>query len=311
MEIIPVTVICLCYNQAAYVRAALDSVLAQTHQPVELIIIDDSSTDNSRAEIEQFVIEYPGVIYLPLNQNMGNCKAFNQGLRLAQGKYVIDLAADDVMRPDRIAKQVAALEAAGPEAAFCFSNAVFIDLGGEITGPYYGKHRPESLIKTGDVYGALFGPNFICSPSVMFRSDYLNQNGGYDEALAYEDFDIWLRLARTYKAVYVNEVLTEKRQVPGSLSTKKNLPGEGKMLASTLAVCKKAQSLNRSEPENRALAGFVKYHLRLSVITRNRLTALGFAKLLQELDLFSFTDRLWAAAARMNLPLWFLSRFTA
>src|SRR5688500_3802276 len=97
-----VSVICLCYNQARFIREAVASVFAQSYRNVELIIVDDASTDNSASVIRAMVAENPAIRCLLLNQNVGNCKAFNKGLTLSKGDYIIDLAADDVLVPQRI-----------------------------------------------------------------------------------------------------------------------------------------------------------------------------------------------------------------
>ncbi|MES2389804.1 MAG: glycosyltransferase [Bacteroidota bacterium] len=303
------TVVCLCYNQAQWLRAALDSVVAQTFSPLELIIADDCSTDNSRDVIEEFVIEYPGTTVIFNETNLGNCKAFNKALALASGKYIIDLAADDIMLPLRAQTQIDEFEKAGPDAALCYSNAHFIDTEGKVTGPYYHEARPASLIKQGNVYEALWGPNFICSPSVMFRTSLLKDAGGYDETLAYEDFDVWLRLARKYDFIYADALLTEKRKVPGSLSSKKTALREGKMLASTLQICRKAKALNKNKAEDIALARFAAYHLRLAVITENHEVARGFSDFLREMGMLNFIGKVWQSAADFDLPLGFLRRF--
>src|SRR5687767_6161263 len=104
-----VSVICLCYNQARFVREAVASVLAQTYPHVELIIVDDASTDDSAAVIRSIVQDNPAIRCLVLEKNVGNCKAFNTGLSLAKGDYIIDLAADDLLLPRRIESGVQAL----------------------------------------------------------------------------------------------------------------------------------------------------------------------------------------------------------
>src|SRR6187455_35784 len=97
-----VSVICLCYNQASFVREAVLSVIHQTYRDIELIIIDDASTDNSVEVISDVLKSHPSIKFIPLKKNVGNCKAFNMGYRLSRGQYLIDLAADDVLLPARI-----------------------------------------------------------------------------------------------------------------------------------------------------------------------------------------------------------------
>ena len=90
--ITPVTVICTCYNHGPFVKESLESVWAQTHQPVQLIVIDNASTDNSRTVIQKAIESRPNVVFLRNTHNEGLCKAFNRGLEQATGKYKIGRA---------------------------------------------------------------------------------------------------------------------------------------------------------------------------------------------------------------------------
>ena len=101
-----VTVICLCYNHADYVIEALESVQNQTYSNVELFIADDFSTDNSVKVIENWLKEHPEIPFLVNKENLGNTKTFNKCLKFAKGEYIIDLAADDVLKIDYIANQL-------------------------------------------------------------------------------------------------------------------------------------------------------------------------------------------------------------
>src|SRR5262245_56075887 len=95
-----VTIVCLCYNQAAFVKEAIDSVLTQTYPNIQLIVVDDASTDNSADIIREIASVNPSLQIILLNENLGNCAAFNRALPSVKGEYVIDFAADDVMMPE-------------------------------------------------------------------------------------------------------------------------------------------------------------------------------------------------------------------
>src|SRR6478609_11745406 len=98
-----VTIICLCYNQHRFVEEAIHSILNQSYRNIQVIVVDDASTDTSAQTIRDIVIKNPEIIFIPLQENLGNCKAFNRGLAEAQGEYIIDFAADDILLPNRIA----------------------------------------------------------------------------------------------------------------------------------------------------------------------------------------------------------------
>ncbi len=125
-----VTVICLCHNHQAYVREALTSVLNQTHSGIQLIVVDDASTDGSKEVIQNFVNQHPDIEYLNLSENVGSCKAFNLALRKAKGAFIIDLAADDVLLPDRIQEGLTCFGKAGNTYGLQFSDAHMIGPAG-------------------------------------------------------------------------------------------------------------------------------------------------------------------------------------
>src|SRR5687768_17048649 len=101
-----VSVICLCYNQASFVEESIRSVLNQTYKNIQLIVVDDASTDDSIHVIRKLKEENAAIEILALPDNKGNCTAFNLGFTLSKGDFIIDFAADDVMMPERIEHQL-------------------------------------------------------------------------------------------------------------------------------------------------------------------------------------------------------------
>src|SRR5690554_6116465 len=100
-----VSVICLCHNHERFLEEAIDSVLDQTYPNIEIIVVDDASTDGSKALLKDICVKN-NLPFIDIAENIGNCAAFNKGFSVAKGKYVIDFAMDDVMMPERIEKQV-------------------------------------------------------------------------------------------------------------------------------------------------------------------------------------------------------------
>lgn len=188
-----VTVICISYNHARFVREALDSVIAQSYQPIELFVVDDASTDGSQEVIRQWAAEHPNVKYFPLPVNGGNCKAFNTAFRHATGKYVIDLSADDVLLRSRVQRGVEFLES-HPDVGVQFSDAELIDAEGRRLG-FHSDRFPHHTIPQGMIFREILSRYFINSPTQMIRKSLLDELDGYDESLAYEDFDFWVRSA--------------------------------------------------------------------------------------------------------------------
>jgi glycosyltransferase involved in cell wall biosynthesis len=277
MSLPRVTVICLCYNQARFVKKAIQSVFDQTYQPIELIVLDDASTDNSTSEILEALKDHPKVKFIQLPTNKGNCRAFNYALSFATGVFIIDLAADDQLLKQRVAKGVAALSEAGEGFGVNFSDADWIAEDG--THLYRHSDRfPHRTIPTGDVYKSLIELFFICSPSMMFTREVIDSLGGYDESLAYEDFDFWIRSSRRFKYCYTPEVLVKKRIVKDSMSVKQ-FTRANPQLRSTYRVCEKILDLNRSNDEKRALAKRIRYEMRLCLRLLNFSLFIDYARL--------------------------------
>lgn len=281
-----VSVICLCYNHENFVEEALTSVVGQTYPNIEVIVIDDASTDQSLTSIQHFLAGYQGThsiktLFLP--ENIGNCRAFNQGLALAKGKYVIDFATDDVMLPERINQQVSLFEQLSPDYGVVFSEAAYINEKGQhLYYHYKDKLHRLKKIPNGNIYADLLKRYIVCSPTMIVKKEVLDKMGGYDENLAYEDFDFWVRSSRTHRYAFLNECTTQVRKISGSLSTKVGNPGD-KQLYSTFLVCKKALRLNKNKKENKALVKRIQYELRQCIITGNKREAQLFLKLLSKL----------------------------
>ena len=242
-------------------REAIDSVLKQTYPRVQLIVVDDASTDHSVDVIRECVEENPDIIFLPLPANLGNCRAFNIGLSHAAGDFIIDLAADDVLLPERIAQGVNDLDGAGSDFGVNFTDALWINESGEPLRKHSDRFPHES-VPTGDIYRHLIARFFICSPTMMFRREVIQSLNGYDESLAYEDFDFLIRSSRNYKYNYNPKVSVEKRVVNDSMS-KKQFSYFSPQLESTFLICEKILVLNRSSEEQRALSKRILYEMRV------------------------------------------------
>lgn len=306
-----VSVVCLCYNQARFVEEAINSVLMQTYANIQLIVVDDASTDHSAAIIKQIVSQHPSIEYLLLTENLGNCRAFNRGLTLAKGEFIIDFAADDVFMPERIERQVEFFSTLDASYGVVFTDAIYIDERGKFLREHYAYLFWKKLLKVipeGDVYRHVLSRYFICSPTMIVRKEVMDELHGYDEALSYEDFDFWVRSSRTYRYAYLDRKLTKVRRSARSMSTGWYRQGD-RQLHSTYLVCKKALALNRTEEDHRALALRLKYELRQSVFSENRTEADHFYVFLRQINRTAVIDHLLWLLNKFRLPLSFLRRW--
>lgn len=256
-----VTVICLCYNHAAFVLESLQSVINQEYSRIQLIVIDDCSNDNSNHTIQNWLEKHPDVLYVRNENNLGNTKTFNKALQYAKGDYVIDLAADDVLMPNCISLQIEKFKNSRySNLGIVYGNAALITEKGDLDTYYFEVDAELKVInqrETGDIYtSVLSGGNSICSVSALVKKTVLDSLKGYDEALAYEDLDLWIRASRDYTFDFIDAVLVQKRIVSTSLNNQfyksKSITAK-KLNQSTFVILNKAFALNRSKSEDFAL----------------------------------------------------------
>jgi len=276
-----VTVICICYNHARFVTEALDSVLNQTYPDIELIVIDDGSTDGSGKVIKKWMASHREATMILNGKNLGYCKTFNKAWQISKGTLFVDLSADDVLLPNRIEEGVKTIEQAGEDFGVTFSDAQYIDEQGNPLWLHSEKY-PHSSIPKDDVYKEVIERYFICSPTMMFRKSVLDSLNGYDESLAFEDFDFWIRASRNFKFIYSPEVLVKKRIVSTSMSVRQFERSDPQRW-STLEVCKKIKQLNRNKEESKALKRRVFYELGVSLRSYDFKLGYSFWKLLRSI----------------------------
>ncbi|MGC1630687.1 MAG: glycosyltransferase [Gelidibacter sp.] len=283
-----VTVICICYNHEQYVVEALNSIRTQTYRPIEIIIADDASSDQSVSRIKTWLQTYP-TAFIEHRHNVGNTKTFNEAFALSKGEYIVDFAADDILLPNFIEAQVKQFQNTKLQnVGVVFSNMEHVDETGSYLYHLYPINSDGTAIKKppiGFIYKNLVHSYFLSATAMMMTSKVLKELGGYDEDLAYEDVDFWFRSSRNYAYDYVDKVLMQKREVPNSLSKNfKRRPGKTLAL-STCKICYKAFRMNQNKAEHDALKNRVCYELRLALKNRQTDVALRFAILLLNIEL--------------------------
>lgn len=205
------------FNSAAYVKQAIESVRSQTLGVDELIVVDDGSSDVTKAIITGF----PEVIFIEQN-HLGPAAARNSGIRCARSEYIAFLDSDDLWLPNKLATQLAGMSA-NPSAAFSFStlSAFHDDDEGELSDrlflpqelrDWFAAHTFQSGAATGDIYSLLLKANCLQTSSVVARRDAIMEVGLFDESMFHgEDHDLWLKLARRWSAIYFIEPLAKYR----------------------------------------------------------------------------------------------------
>jgi cellulose synthase/poly-beta-1,6-N-acetylglucosamine synthase-like glycosyltransferase len=199
------------YNGAPLVASALNSVIAQNISGMEILAIDDGSTDASW----NIVLTYHDSRIQALRQeNRGLAATLNRGIALAQARYIARQDQDDLVLPGRFARQLGFLEA-NPEVAMVGTWSQIYS--GDTPTSRYHRHPSSNEALRLEL---LFDNPFVHS-SMMFRKDVLLEVGGYSEDKARqppEDYELWSRIARKHRVANLPEVLTAYREVPGSMS---------------------------------------------------------------------------------------------
>jgi glycosyltransferase involved in cell wall biosynthesis len=208
-----VSVVIPTFNDGAYLVSSLGSVLAQTHQNLEVVVVDDGSADEPWRVVERF--GDGRVRYVCHAENRGVGAARNTGVSATSGPFVATLGADDLMVPTNLSRKVVALSECS-DAALVTGAAVVIDEDGSPLGVEC-HDRWNGVVGRHDLFAELVEANPIVDSGTVVRRECLDAIGGFDETLHHaEDWDAWLRLARQYDGVYLREPLIHHRLRPTS-----------------------------------------------------------------------------------------------
>jgi glycosyltransferase involved in cell wall biosynthesis len=207
-----VSVIIPCYNQGHFLTDAIESALAQTYPHVEIVVVDDGSTDTTTHIAGSYSHKKVRCIQ---QENQGLARARNRGLRESRGECLVFLDSDDRLRPRAIEVGVDTLKRSSG-AAFCYGWSDYIAEDGTFLAPSSRRHAE------GDHYLPLLRGQFIANPAaVMFRREAVEAVGGFRIGVnGVEDYDLCLRLARCYRVTASCEVVADYRQHDASLSRK-------------------------------------------------------------------------------------------
>lgn len=184
-----VSIIIPCYQQGPLLGEAVGSALAQTHRELEIIIVNDGSTDSTRAVAERFVREQSGRVRLINQDNQGQAMAREAGLKAARGDFLVLLDADDLLEKEALAISLGAFRK-HPRAAAVAANAWMVGEDGQtvIKGLDQSRLPPWPAILQNNPFGALVG--------MMVRTETVRQLGGLISTPGCEDWDLWVRMAR-------------------------------------------------------------------------------------------------------------------
>ena len=206
-----VSVVMSVYNSASYLKEAVDSVLAQSFTNFEFVIVDDGSTDRSSQILSAYAAQDPRILLIT-QENQGLPAALNAGMAAARSEIIARMDADDIMLPDRLAKQLSYLRA-HPEATVVSCLAHYINGKNRVIGKNYTNLLTVADCQRSIANGELI---FCLHPGAMFHKQPVVEIGGYRSAMIYaQDIDLWNRLAdQGHYTIVMPEILMRYRVHP-------------------------------------------------------------------------------------------------
>ena len=240
-----VSVLVASYNHEHFIEQALDSVVSQSYRNLELIIVDDCSTDGSVARIRSWIKRTGQPTVLIINEaNKGICVALNQLFAQSSGEFCVLLDSDDWMEPARIRCHVDHFESLEPDVGLVFGDAALrFEDGLPVGETYLGRTLGHELVPDGAaVFDRLLVSNFIPSSAVTVRRSAIINVGGYDASLSYDDYDMWLRLSHRCRFSYCEGIVANYRLVSSSMSH--SIAWKPSMTRSTITIFERWASVD-------------------------------------------------------------------
>jgi glycosyltransferase involved in cell wall biosynthesis len=206
-----VSVIMPCFNHARFVVEGANAILHQSHANLELIIVDDCSTDHSWDLIQGLAVSDRRVRPFRHEQNQGASKSRNDGLRVAAGEFIGFCDADDIWEPQKMRCQLDLLEN-NPTSDVVYCDTIIVDENGLPKGRLFSEYTPPPKPPSGSLFRNLIRRNFINTQSVLMRKECVQRVGYFDETIKWvEDWWYWIRVSRDHRFLYSPEPLARYR----------------------------------------------------------------------------------------------------
>lgn len=210
-----ISVVMPAYNAAPYLRAAVESILAQTFGDFELIAVDDASTDETWEILQQYAQADTRVKAMRNAANAKIAKTLNRGIEAAAGRYVVRMDADDWSYPDRLEKQFAFMESR-PDVVLSGGCVEICDEG---LSPINKRRYPRT---DAEIRERMFFFSPFCHPAIICRTDALRSAGGYNERLEVaQDYDLYFRIGRLGALANMDDCIHRLRTHRGSSSIRR------------------------------------------------------------------------------------------
>lgn len=210
-----VSVVIPTYCRAHLIGQAIQSVLNQTYQDLEIIVVDDCSSDNTEEIVRS--IKDDRIRYLRHEKNKGAPAARNTGIKAAKGIYIAFQDSDDEWLPQKLEKQMKIFENASPKVGVAYTGFLRIENDKKEYIPYSWVTQKE-----GDIHRELLKGNFVTTPSIVARKECFNKAGMFDECLLrLQDWELVIRLSKYYDFKCIDEPLLISKYISDSITTNK------------------------------------------------------------------------------------------
>lgn len=222
-----ISVIIPFFNGLEYIQEAIASALIETALPIEILVIDDGSSEN----IDQLKSKYGDNVRFFRKPNGGVASARNYGLKHASGKYIALLDQDDKFLKHKLRIQYQFMQQ-NPEAVAVHGNIQLIDHEGKNIVDGHLGHDPSTPPPSGSIFPDLYHGNFILACTAMFRRDAALSVGGFDETIwGADDYNFWMKLSNIGKIIYQNVVISEYRWHQNNASRDESKMDEARLIA--------------------------------------------------------------------------------
>lgn len=262
MPLARVAIIIPTYNRASLVGEAIESSLVQSFRDIEVVVVDDGSTDETR----EIVTAYGNRVRYLWQPSAGNpCAARNRGIGATMSEFLVFLDSDDLLLPDKVERQVAYLDA-HPNCDLVFGDCLILD--------EHGKEIPGATVYTetgwtgGTGLSDLLCGNFIAVNAPLVRRSALERVGLFDPEVRPEDYDLWLRIAATGKIAGTDDTVGKIRRGPARRSAQQTeiIRGHLRVLANLRERYPEAVEQNRAAYRRR----LSQVHLSLGIMLHRR-----------------------------------------
>lgn len=220
-----VSVVIPCYNHQQFVQESIQSVIDQSYNNIELIIIDDGSQDESVKKIEEMILKCEQRFTrfeFRHRPNKGLSATLNEALQWCQGKYFSPLASDDLILRDKTKLQVSFLESNQDTIAV----SAGVDLVDAVKNSLQGKKKSSRMY---DHKSIIMHKFYLPAPAQMIRTDALREVGGYNPSIRLEDWYMWIKLSQLGDIYYMGEILALYRQHDTNFSNNKKQMWQGRV----------------------------------------------------------------------------------